>query len=462
MSKSKFLWHPLPFATLLLLTLPSQPAFAKADDTTRFATSQVISLALDGKYDQALQLGVSIINLSKGTKYQKAVVMGFVSQLYYRINQSKQGDAITAECVRRYDYGSICGESSNRLIEKSRLFFATKAYYSTLREGGLSNKVDPLEASNLFKTSQVLGEVRRQSLVNYEARRQRLAATAPGRVQIAQEDAETSRLEEDAVNKLAEDRRDDLQRQYQRSADLAAAVSAINSQGQAMVEQIRAHGSGSNTSIYSRRSPEPPPITYQRSGNDPNFPSASPQTSTAAVFGPLPPDMGTPAQRQFWASRCQNIANDGGGAAQGCNQTLQAMGISPSSQPSSVSSGQNTGGMAYSPSQGSRAQSSTTGSQANQVAAFDGTRCVAFSQGTFTNRCSVAVWVTFCVVGGDGSSWTLCNKQSFGATNPLSPDGSDAGPRGQGITVHWRACEYPAGYMKNVWDGGTMIGNCRK
>jgi len=44
--------------------------------------------------------------------------------------------------------------------------------------------------------------------------------------------------------------------------------------------------------------------------------------STNAAFGALPAGIGTDAQRNFWASRCQNQAKDGSPAAQGCEQAL--------------------------------------------------------------------------------------------------------------------------------------------
>lgn len=59
-------------------------------------------------------------------------------------------------------------------------------------------------------------------------------------------------------------------------------------------------------------------------------PTRAPQSLYAApAFGPLPLGIGTPAQRSFWAARCQDLANDGSPAARGCQQTRSVLRAAP-------------------------------------------------------------------------------------------------------------------------------------
>lgn len=228
----------------------------------------------------------------------------------------------------------------------------------------------------------------------------------------------------------------------------------MQSFGQLAAQIADRHNRGSSRAVPSY-SPPPRGNSGVDYGPFPD-PSGSAQSSGAGPFGPLPSDMGTPAQRQFWASRCQNIPNDGGSAAQGCNQTLLSLGINPSSRPAPVSSGRNAGGLASSSSEPS--DYASTKSDRGHRAELLANQCVRTefkSDGqVFTNGCSATIGMAWC---HEGSNCPGDNPGKGQLSIELKPGEHYTSWGNVGLQLRFGACRRPSGYVTVKLAAGNHV-----
>ncbi len=251
--------------------------------------------------------------------------------------------------------------------------------------------------------------------------------------------ADQKELEErikEASNRESERRNAEMQETRRKIAERSAAEQAASMEATgAMIDMIESV-SANFRSQANRRVPQP-------QVNNPY--TSSPQSSptppkSAGAFGALPEGVGTQQQRQFWASRCQNQANDGSSAAQGCQQTLNTL----KGQPAQVAQATrapplNVGGL----SQNGRAGGSTMGTQIGQMTTASGnthpeliaSQCIATkpgSRGTLVNRCGYTVQYTFCVANS-GNAFACPNMPNSNGhydmgSGSLGPGAEDSAP----------------------------------
>jgi len=169
-----------------------------------------------------------------------------------------------------------------------------------------------------------------------------------------------------------------------------------------------------------------------------------------AFFGPLPNGIGTPAQRAFWAQKCENRPNDGSMAAQGCQQSRQSLNVSPAPTPAKMTTAGLTKG-GGNPGYLSSGSSTRASQAATQI------HCISMREAPGTgggvwqvvNACSFSVVGNFCYA--DSSAMGCVNHGGgfgtipAGGTAGVSPPNKSNGAPIQYFTHVCKADEWDSG-----------------
>jgi hypothetical protein len=247
-----------------------------------------------------------------------------------------------------------------------------------------------------------------------------------------------------------------LQRLQEHNAEVVAASNDM------LTQYTQAYAAGIATNQLRRSEPRSRSASstdaYNGVATSPANIATASHGSAGQVFGSLPAGVGTPAQRQFWANKCEEQRNDGSPAAQGCEQTRSTIRAAPS-----VVAVKGAGGISTS----SGSSNAGSSSNATDVPLLHAENCISTIGGardSFRNRCGFTVIVAYCVENLASHPWA-CTRGS-GAADTISPGGTMDGDAGLAdenykgvLKFRFVACRGGLGTLAVLHQQGT-IGTC--